>query len=187
MNSNRPTMTELLPAWPLLSAFLLASLACRDTGPGHCYTSSPAVSWGAPCRARLGRRVALATWQCRRRGTRTGCPFRRLGSLSPCQYAGAAHLIWLGVQMLRGTQVSTAAHFTGDHPACSDFSRDGLSSPCSTRRPPSFSPPSAAVPRSRRSAMAQGLCLVPSFVAIAAVTDSAYALAAGVIAPLLQG
>ena len=54
MNSNRPTMTELLPAWPLLSAFLLASLVLAVTpGPGVLYIVTRSLV--------QGRRAGLAS------------------------------------------------------------------------------------------------------------------------------
>ena len=54
MNSNPPTMIELLPAWPLLSAFLLASLVLAVTpGPGVLYIVTRSLV--------QGRRAGLAS------------------------------------------------------------------------------------------------------------------------------
>ena len=190
MNSNRPTMTELLPAWPLLSAFLLASLVLAVTpGPGVLYIVTRSLV--------QGRRAGLASVAGVALGNLGNAGAAALGlaalfavsalSFTLVKYAGAAYLIWLGVQMLRGTQVSTAAGTRATIPLARLF-RDGfvvaLLNPKTTvffaAFLPQFLDPAAAP-------MAQGLLLGAIFVAIAAVTDSAYALAAGVIAPLLRG
>ena len=157
-NSNRPTMTELLPAWPLLSAFLLASLVFAVTPDRACYTSSPAVS----CRGRraglclvagvalgnLGNAGAAAL------GPAAFSPSRR--SLSPLsKYAGAAHLIWFGVQMLRGTQVSTAAGTWATIPLARLF-RDGFVVALLNPKTTVFSPPSCRSSSIRRSAHGTG-------------------------------
>jgi threonine/homoserine/homoserine lactone efflux protein len=183
-------MTELLPAWPLLSAFLLASLVLAVTpGPGVLYIVTRSLV--------QGRRAGLASVAGVALGNLGNAGAAALGlaalfavsslAFSFVKYAGATYLVWLGVQMLRGARDANATATPEAAPLARLF-RDGfvvaLLNPKTTLFFAAFLPQfidSAAAP------MVQGLLLGALFVAIATITDSAYALAAGVIAPLLRG
>ena len=108
-------------------------------------------------------------------------------AFSVVKYAGALYLVYLGMQMLRFSPVENSAAVPTTAPLGRVF-RDGfvvaLLNPKTTvffaAFLPQFLSPGA-------SPMFQSMALGSLFVAIAAVTDSAYALAAGVAAPALRG
>lgn len=101
------------------------------------------------------------------------------------KYAGALYLVYLGVRMLHRAQDETPVALDRDAPLGRIF-RDGfivaLLNPKTTVFFAAFLPQflSPGMPP-----MLQTMALGALFVAIAAVTDSAYALAAGAIAPAL--
>lgn len=103
------------------------------------------------------------------------------------KYLGALYLVYLGVQMLRSTPVESSAAVATTVPLTRVF-REGfvvaLLNPKTTvffaAFLPQFLSPNAPP-------MSQSMALGSLFVAIAALTDSAYALAAGVVAPALHG
>lgn len=184
-------MTELLPAWPLLSAFLVASLVLAVTsGPGVFYIVTRSLV--------QGRRAGLASVAGVAIGNLGNALAAALGlaalfavsslAFSVVKYAGAAYLVWLGVQMLRNARTEAAPADVPAAPLARLF-RDGfvvaLLNPKTTvffaAFLPQFLDPTTAP-------LAQGLLLGASFVAIAAVTDCIYALlATGAVAPLLRG
>lgn len=182
-------MTAPLPAWPLLSAFLVASLVLAVTpGPGVLYIVTRSVV--------QGRRAGLASVAGVALGNLGNACAAALGlaalfavsslAFAIVKYAGAAYLVWLGLRMLRGTR-ETSPPGAADVVPLARLFRDGfvvaLLNPKTTVFFAAFLPQflDASAP------MAQGLLLGALFVAIAAVTDSAYALAAGAVAALLQG
>lgn len=183
-------MTDLLPAWPLLSAFLVASLVLAVTpGPGVLYIVTRSLV--------QGRRAGLASVAGVALGNLGNACAAALGlaalfavsslAFTFVKYAGAAYLVWLGIQMLRRPQRTASADAPPAIPLARLF-RDGfvvaLLNPKTTvffaAFLPQFLDPTAAP-------MTQGLLLCALFVAIAAVTDSVYALAAGAVMPLLRG
>jgi len=183
-------MTELLPAWPLLSAFLVASLILAVT-PG------PAVLYIVARSAAQGRRAGLVSVVGIALGNLGNACAAVLGlaalfsissfAFTLAKYAGAAYLIWLGVQMLRDTRGSAMPAQPKAAPPGRVF-RDGfvvaLLNPKTTLFFAAFLPQfidSAVAP------MTQSLLLGAFFVTIAAVTDSSYAYAAGAVAPRLRG
>jgi threonine/homoserine/homoserine lactone efflux protein len=182
-------MTAVLPPWPLFSAFLVASLVLAVT-PG------PAVLYIVTRSLAQGRRAGMVSL--------AGIALGNLGNafaacvglaalfavsalaFSVVRYAGAVYLVYLGVQRLR----SPVAEAPASTPAAAlrRVFRDGfivaLLNPKTTiffaAFLPQFLGPGAPP-------MAQSLALGALFVAIAVITDSVYALAAGSVAPVLQG
>ncbi|MBI4238874.1 MAG: LysE family translocator [Deltaproteobacteria bacterium] len=183
-------MTDLLPPWPLFSAFLLASFVLAVTpGPGVLYIvtrslvqgrRSGLVSVAGVALGNLGNAVAASA------GLAALFAVSSL-AFSIVKYAGALYLVCLGVQMLRSSPVENSAAIPGAVPLKRAF-RDGfvvaLLNPKTTVFFSAFLPQflSANAPP-----MFQSIALGSLFVAIAAVTDSAYALAAGAAAPALRG
>lgn len=181
-------MTDLLPPWPLFSAFLVASLVLAVTpGPGVLYIvtrslvqgrSSGLVSVAAVALGNLANAVAASV------GLAALLAVSSL-AFTVVKYAGAAYLVYLGVQMLRSSSAEAPAAIPAT-PLRRVF-RDGfvvaLLNPktavfFAAFLPQFLSPDGAPV--------FQGLALGALFVAIAAVTDSAYVLAAGAVAPALR-
>lgn len=121
-------MTELLPAWPLLSAFLLASLVLAVTpGPGVLYIVTRSLV--------QGRRAGLASVAGVALGNLGNAGAAALGlaalfavsslAFSFVKYAGATYLVWLGVQMLRGARDANATATPEAAPLARLF-RDGF-------------------------------------------------------------
>ncbi|MBW8364069.1 MAG: LysE family translocator [Rhizobium sp.] len=183
-------MTDVFPPWPLFSAFLLASFVLAVTpGPGVLYIvtrslvqgrRSGLVSVAGVALGNLGNAIAASV------GLAALFAVSSL-AFSVVKYAGALYLVHLGVQMLR----SSPAENFGTVPAVASLTRvfrDGfvvaLLNPKTTVFFAAFLPQflSPNVPP-----MFQSVALGSLFVAIAAVTDSAYALAAGAVAPALRG
>jgi threonine/homoserine/homoserine lactone efflux protein len=178
---------SLLPAWPLLSAFLVASFILAVTpGPGVFYVVTRSLL--------QGRRFGLASV--------TGVAFGNLANalgasiglaalfavsslaFTVVKYAGALYLVYLGVHTLRAPPHETTA---APPPArMGRIFRDGfivaLLNPKTAIFFAAFLPQfmsADAVP------MLQSMALGALFVSTAAVTDTVYALAAGAVAPAL--
>lgn len=183
-------MTDPFPPWPLFSAFILASLVLAVTpGPVVIYVvtrslvqgrRSGLVSVAGVALGNLGNAFAACVGL---------AALFALSSLAftVVKYAGAAYLVYLGVRMLRSSQVQTSFAMPAATPLGRTF-RDGfvvaLLNPKTTVFYAAFLPQflSAGVPP-----MVQSMSLASLFVVIAAVTDSTYALAAGALAPALRG
>ena len=177
-------MNAWLPAWPQLAAFLAASVVLAVTpGPGVFYIVARALAQGR--RAGLASVVGVALGNL---GNALGAALglAALFTLSSAaftlvKYAGAAYLIYLGVKTLRARPAPAAAAPT---PGGSIF-RDGLIVALLNPKTavffaaflPQFIEPGAS--------SLQSVLLGAIFVAIAAVTDTAYALLAGAAAPAL--
>jgi threonine/homoserine/homoserine lactone efflux protein len=181
-------MSDLLPPWPLFSAFLVASLVLALTpGPGVLYVVTRSIV--------QGRRSGLVSVAGVALGNLGNALAASLGlaavfAVSPWAFvavklAGAAYLVYLGWRMLRPAAPEGAAA-----PAAVPLPhvfRDGflvaLLNPKTTLFYAAFLPqfldPGGAP-------LLRSLVLGVLFVAIAAVTDSAYAVAAGVAAPALR-
>ena len=183
-------MSELFPPWPLFSAFLLASLVLAvSLGPGVFYIVTRSLV--------QGRRAGLVSV--------TGIALGNLGNafaasvglaalfavsapaFTVFRYAGAVYLVYLGVQMVRSSRLGPPAGVSAAVSFGHVF-RDGfivaLLNPKTTVFYAAFLPQFLSA---GASPMAQGMALGSLFVAIAAVTDSVYALAAGALAPTLRG
>lgn len=188
--SNIAAMTDLFPPWPLFSAFLVASFILAVTpGPGVLYIVTRSLV--------QGRRFGLASVAGVALGNLGNALAASLGlaalfavwspAFSVVKYAGALYLVYLGLQMLRSPPAENLAAVPAAAPLKRVF-RDGfvvaLLNPKTTvffaAFLPQFLSPNAPP-------MIQGMALGSLFVAIAAVTDSAYAFAAGAAAPALRG
>jgi threonine/homoserine/homoserine lactone efflux protein len=182
-------MLDAMPTGAALSAFLLASLLLAVTpGPGVLYITARTVS--------QGRGAGLASLAGVALGNFGNAVAAALGlaalfavsalAFSVVKYAGAAYLVWLGVQALRGGRVAAEASQPAAAPPGRIF-RQGLLvallNPKTTIFFASFLPQfvhgtgSPALP-----------CIVLSavFVLIAALTDLVYVLLAGQLAARLR-
>jgi threonine/homoserine/homoserine lactone efflux protein len=179
---------SVLPAWPLLSAFLVASFILAVTpGPGVFYVVTRSVA--------QGRRFGLASVAGVALGNLGNVIGASLGlaalfavssaAFTAVKYAGALYLVYLGVQALRPAESTRESPAAAPAPLRRVF-RDGvvvaLFNPKTTLffaafLPQFMSPDTAPI--------VQSIALGSLFVIIAAATDSAYALAAGSVAPTL--
>lgn len=181
-------MTNLLPPWPLFSAFLLASLILAVTpGPGVLYIVTRSLT--------QGRRSGLISVAGVALGNLGNALAAALGlaalfavssaAFSVVRYAGAAYLIYLGIGMFR-TPVARAPGDVESVPSLRVF-RDGfvvaLFNPKTTLFFAAFLPQFMTP---ELSPALQSMLLGTLFVGIAALTDSIYALAAGIVAPALR-
>ncbi len=186
-------MNGLLPAWPLMVAFLLASLALALT-PG------PAVIYIVTRTLAQGRRAGLASIAGVALGNLGNAVGAAIGlaalfaisslAFMVVKYTGAAYLVYLGIKALRAPAANAA-------PSALDavkgpvqlgrVFRDGLVvallNPKTTIFFAAFLPQFMDVPH---RAMSQSLALGAVFVVLAAMTDSGYVMAASVMAPLLK-
>ena len=183
-------MTELFPPWPLFSAFLLASLVLAVTpGPGVLYIVTRSLVQGRRSGVASVAGVALGNLSNALAASVGLAALFAVSSLAFCvlKYAGALYLLYLGVQMLRSSPVGNSAAVLAAAPLGQVFF-DGfvvaLLNPKTTIFFAAFLPQflSPGAPP-----MWQSMALGSLFVAVAAATDSVYALAAGVAAPLLRG
>lgn len=182
-------MTDLIPPWPLLSAFCLASLVLALTpGAGVLYIVTRSmvhgqrfglVSVAGVALGNLGNALAAAVGL---------AALFAVSSLAfvVVKYAGAVYLVYLGLQMLRSSHAEHPAAVPDVAPLRRVF-RDGfvvaVLNPKTTLFFAAFLPQFLSP---HAPATAQGMLLGSLFVSIAAVTDSAYALAAGAVAPALR-
>lgn len=183
-------MTDLFPPWPLFSAFLLASFVLAVTpGPVVIYVvtrslvqgrRSGLVSVAGVALGNLGNALAASV------GLAALFAISSI-AFSVIKYAGALYLVYLGVQMLRASPVENSMAIPATVSLKRVF-RDGfvvaLLNPKTTVFFAAFLPQFLSA---GASPMVQGMVLGSLFVAIATITDSAYALAAGAAAPALRG
>lgn len=183
-------MTDLFPPWPPFSAFLLASFVLAVTpGPGVLYIVTRSliqgrhyglVSVAGVALGNLGNALAASV------GLAALFAVSSV-AFSVVKYAGALYLVYLGVQMSLSSRAENPVAMPAAAPLDRVF-RDGfvvaLLNPKTTIFFAAFLPQFLS---SNASPMFQGMALGSLFVAIAAVTDSAYALAAGAVASALRG
>lgn len=181
-------MNDLLPSWPLLSAFLIASFVLAVTpGPGVFYIVTRSLL--------QGRRYGLASVA----GVALGNLGNALGAalglaalfaissaaFIAVKYAGAAYLVYLGVKALRAPESGIGVPRLEASSGWRIF-RDGFVVALLNPKTaiffaaflPQFINPAA-------STMLQSVVLGSTFVIIAALTDTVYALAASAAAPAL--
>ena len=180
-------MSALLPSWPLLSAFLVASVILAVTpGPGVLYIVTRSLL--------QGRRSGLASVA----GVAAGNLGNALGAsiglaalfavsaaaFTVVKYAGALYLVVLGVQALRAAPAPVAGA-APVHARPAIVFRDGFVVALLNPKTAVFF--AAFLPQfmSPGAPWLQSVTLGALFVAIAATTDTAYALAAGAVAPVL--
>jgi threonine/homoserine/homoserine lactone efflux protein len=186
-------LDPLLPPWPLLSAFVLASLVLAVTpGPGVIYIVARSLAHG-----RAGALVSVAGVALGNLGNAVGAALGLAAlfavssaAFSVVKWAGAAYLVWLGISALRAPG-ALGNPSPGAPPLPASLARvfrDGLLVALLNPKTtiffaaflPQFVSPGASL-------VVQTLALGALFVAIAAVSDTAYALLAGAIAPRLAG
>ena len=185
-------MTDhLLPPLPLLWAFIVASIVLAVTpGPGVLYIvtrsavqgrRSGLVSVAGVALGNLGNAIAASV------GLAALFAMSSL-AFTVVKFAGALYLVFLGAQMLLAKPGTDAPAL----PPAADarLFRDGfivaLLNPKTTVFFAAFLPQFLSPGLHDASLMLQSLVLGFVFVAIAAVSDSAWALAAGAAAPLLR-
>jgi len=179
-------MTELLPAWPVLTAFLLASLVLAVTpGPGVLYILARSVAQGRASGMASVAGVALGNL-----GNAIGASLGLAALLAmsstaflTIKYAGAAYLVHLGIKVLRSGAPSMVLPGGGQVSRLHVF-REGfvvaLLNPKTALFFAAFLPQFMG-PHS--ASMSRSVVLGVIFVCVAAVTDSLYALAGGLLAP----
>ena len=183
---------ELLPPWPLLGVFLLASFVLAVTpGPGVFYIVARSVA--------QGRRSGLASVAGVALGNFGNAVAASLGlaalfaasatAFSMVKYAGAAYLIYLGIKALRARNFAASAAEPEAAPLWPIF-RNGvvvaLLNPKTAIFLTAFLPQFMTPHPEGSTALVQALTLSALFLLMAAVTDAAYAFLAGVIAPRLS-
>ena len=185
-------MDALLPSLPLLSAFLAASFVLAVTpGPGVFYIVARSVTQG-----RLSGLASVAGVALGNLGNAIGASLglAALFAISSLaftivKYAGALYLIWLGAQALRAPKRDAAAAIDTPLPAVAlrRIFVDGFVVALLNPKTALFF--AAFLPQfidTAHAPMAQTIALGVLFVAMAAVTDSMYALTAGAVRPWLQ-
>jgi threonine/homoserine/homoserine lactone efflux protein len=178
-------------SWPLLSAFMLASLALAITpGPGVLYIVTRSLAHGRIAGIASVAGVALGNLG---NAIAAAVGLAALFAISAAaffvvKYAGALYLVYLGIRTLwlrradgesrTPLQPAPAARIFCDgfivallNPKTAFFFAAFLPQFLSARTPP----------------VLPSIALSTLFVAIAALTDTAYALTAGSIAPALRG
>lgn len=183
-------LSTLLPTGSALYAFLAATLVLALTpGPGVVFIVTRTLAQGRAAGLASVAGVAL--------GNLANAVAASIGlaalfaasslAFTVVRWAGAAYLLYLGIQALR--QPSATANGTPPAPATPrKLFRDGffvaLLNPKTTLFFAAFIPQFL---HPGGSQAVQALTLSVLFVAVAAVTDSLYALLAGSLAPLLRG
>ncbi len=181
-------MPDLLPPWPLLSAFMLASLVLAVTpGPGVFYILARSLSQGRRHGLASVAGVALGNF-----GNAVGAALGLAAlfavsslAFSVVKFAGAGYLVYLGIQAMRAPDTVPDPAVPAPERLGRIF-RDGflvaLLNPKTALFFAAFLPQFMAP---QGSVVGQSVALGAIFVAIAALSDTAYALAAGWIAPRL--
>jgi threonine/homoserine/homoserine lactone efflux protein len=181
---------SFLPSGPLLSAFAVASLVLAIIpGPGVIYIVTRSLVQGRSAGLTSVAGVALGNF-----GNAIGASLGLAAlfavssaAFTVVKYAGAAYLVYLGIQALRAP-VTEAQAEAPPPPSVrlGRIFRDGFVVALLNPKTavffaaflPQFMDPS-------RPAIPQGISLGALFVGIAAITDTAYALAASTVAPVL--
>ena len=180
------TLLDLLPPWPLFSAFLIASLVLALTpGPGVLYIVARSLAQGQ----RSGL-VSVAAVALGNLGNACAAAFGLAAlfaasalAFTVVKYAGALYLVYLGLRMLRTAHSQAPSAQTLSITSSGRIFRDGfivaLLNPKTTVFFAAFLPQFL---RPEISPIGQTLMLGTLFVVIAAITDSVYALAASPLA-----
>jgi len=182
-------MDAHLPALSTLLAFLVASLVLAVTpGPGVFYVLTRTLAQGRKAGLTSVAGVALGNL-----GNAVGASIglAALFAVSAAAFtvvklAGAGYLAWLGIQALRGGGPAAEAATAFAAPLYGRIFRDGFVVALLNPKTALFF--AAFLPQfidPAGSAVLQSLAYGAAFVAIAAGTDTGYALAAGALAPRL--
>ena len=137
-------MTGLLPSWPLLSAFMLASVVLVIApGRGVFYIVARSLAHG--------RRTGIASVAGVALGNLANAVAASIGlaalfaisslAFAVVKYAGALYLVFLGVRSLRARQPRDELPALPRRAQAARIFRDGFFSPCSTPRRRSSLPP----------------------------------------------
>ncbi len=181
-------MNDFLPGWPLFTAFLIASFVLAVTpGPGVVYIVTRSLVQGRRSGLASVAGVALGNL-----GNAAGASvgLAALFAVSSLafmivKYAGALYLVYLGIQALRDPESNIMP--AALQPAqLGRIFRDGFLVAVLNPKTAVFF--AAFLPQfmsAETTPMLQSMVLGSLFVAIAAVTDTAYAVAAGALAPVL--
>lgn len=184
-------MVDALPPWPLLAAFAAASVVLAVTpGPGVLYIVARSLAQGRASGLASVAGVALGNL-----GNALGAALGlaalfavSAAAFTVVKWAGAAYLVWLGVAALRARPASGAAPGRPAAAALGRVFREGffvaLLNPKTTIFFAAFLPQFIAP---QGPVVMQTVLLGALFVAIAAASDTAYALLAGAVAPRLRG
>lgn len=177
---------------PMFSAFLLASVLLAVTpGPGVAYIVTRTLAQGRAAGIASVAGVALGYL-----GNALGAALGLAALLATSPFAltvlklgGAAYLVWLGLKALRAPAAHGGTEADDDlpRPQCSRLFRDGLVVALLNPKTALFFV--AFLPQfidARGSVWLKTATLGACFVAVAAVTDTAYVLAADVISPGLM-
>ena len=174
-------MTDLLPPWPLLAAFLLASLVLAVTpGPGVLYIVARSLAQGRQAGLVSVMGVALGNL-----GNAIGAAVGLAALLAASsaafiavKYAGAAYLVYLGAQALRSARLEVKIERPGVgslRRVCRDGFVIALLNPKTAVFFAAFLPQFLVT---ESSITLQSIMLGSLFVAIAAMTDTAYVVVA---------
>jgi threonine/homoserine/homoserine lactone efflux protein len=181
-------MKDILPSWPLLSAFVIASLVLAITpGPGVFYIVTRSIA--------QGRSAGLASMA----GVAVGNLANAIGAaiglgalfavsslaFTVVKYAGAAYLIYLGIQALRPQRSSTTATALSPTSLTRLFSDGFIVALLNPKTALFFAAFLPQFMSASASAIPQSMALGGLFVAIAVMTDTAYVLTASMVAPLI--
>jgi len=181
-------MTEVLPSWPILAAFLAASFLLAVTpGPGVLYIITRSITQGRRSGFASVAGVALGNL-----GAALGAAFG-LGALFALsssaflvvKYAGALYLIYLGVQALRTPTAKTPDDVLSVESSVRVFREGFLVALLNPKTIVFFGAFLPQFMSADAAPILQSITLGALFVGIAAVTDTAYALAAAYTAPML--
>lgn len=182
------TLAELLPSAPLFVAFLGASFLLAVTpGPGVLYIVARSLAMGRQSGLASVAGVALGNFGNALAASLGLAALFAISSMAftIVKYAGALYLVYLGAQALRGSRGPASAATVAPHGVGRVF-RDGfvvaLLNPKTTIFFAAFLPQFMSA---GASPVAQSILLGAIFVLIAALTDSAYALAAGAASALV--
>ena len=181
-------MTDLFPPAPQLAAFIVASSILAITpGPGVLYIVTRSLTQGRPAGLASVGGVALGNLG---NAIGTSLGLAALFAVSSIaftvvKYCGALYLIYLGVRMLRSPRSTVHARTLSSTPARRIF-RDGFFVALLNPKTAVFF--GAFLPQFMAAGAApilQAVTLGTLFVAIAAITDAVYALAAGTLSPMI--
>jgi threonine/homoserine/homoserine lactone efflux protein len=178
-------MIDVLPPWPLLTAFLVASFVLAVTpGPGVLYIVTRSLSQGRVSGLASMAGVALGNLL---NAVGAAIGLAALLAVSSAafmlvKYAGALYLVYLGVKAIRSRTTATKPG-PADRAKLVPIFRDGFIVALLNPKTalffaaflPQFMSPEAAP-------VTQSVALGGLFVAIAAVTDTAYVVAASTVA-----
>jgi threonine/homoserine/homoserine lactone efflux protein len=178
-------MIRLLPSWPVLWAYLLASVALAMTpGPGVFYIVTRTIAHGRRSGIASVAGVALGNLG---NAIAASVGLAALFAVSApafkvVKYAGALYLVFLGLRALRAPRMQTHLQVDPPTPGLARIFRDGFIVALLNPKTAVFF--AAFLPQflsAKAFPMYQSIMLGSVFVAIAAVTDGAYALTAAAI------